>query len=465
MKKIYTLLLALCCFATVNAQKNYPILTLEEIGAATIINNEVLMVVIENIGDEPNLAFYDLEKKELMQKFSAKLPENTVANIIPCDNGLLYLLTMKKNPEKGYPLFDAIYSFDHKKDKIKLIYTEKEQITTPRIAAAVHLKLVLSTGVKNQPRLFNIEKGEFEPFSDNENIRMLCASDKHKSYVVVKINEIENEEEIPVYAMDRDGKVSEKIGTYNPSMRISTNKDDNHLPGFTITNTEYNWVSEAYDNSGFPLSGFEIASHPEIAKKFNETANMFEIREIISANETYMAAKGEHQFWVYNTKTLNTTKQKTVSDEDMAAIHTFLNEITEYTKTPVQSAALDQVFNAKFYTVTEKIQESEYGSSIATFIAFAQNNNYEVLMNKAMLTSLVAPKFKIENEQNAALFQDALNALYPPGTFEKKHIQCYKKENSWCFVRDESFGDLKGFVVQLNTNNTIKKIEYLNKIK
>lgn len=465
MKKLYTVLLVFCCFAAVNAQKNYPILTLEEIGAATIVDNEVIMIVVENVGEVPNLAFYDLEKKELMQKFSAKLPENPVCHLIPNDNGLVYLITLKKNPETGAPLFDAIYSFDSKKDKIAKVYTEKEELNVPRVAAAVHTKLVLSESIyQDQPRIFNLETGEFENFSDDKSMRMLCAADTHNSYVVFKENEFKDDDTVPVYVMDRDGKLSESVGTYDSRMRASTNKEENHMPGFTITNDDYNWIPEEYDNSGFPLSGFAIAMHTGLAEKYNKTDHLFDISEIVAANETYMAAKGKGQFWVYNTKTPNTSKPKTVSDEDMAAIEAYLNEQTEYIKTPLQSAALSEVFTATFYSVTEKMKAGDYGFSESTFIAFAQNNKYDVLLNEAMLSQLVAPEYKMENEQKAATFQDALNALYPPGTFDKKHIQCYKKDNCWCFVRGESFGNKKGFVVQLNDSNRIEKIEYSEKL-
>jgi hypothetical protein len=465
MKNIYILLLALCCFTAVNAQKNYPILTFEEIGAATIVYDEVVMMVVENIGEIPNLAFYDLKKKELMQKFSAKLPENPVSHIIPCDNGLIYLLTIRRADDSGYPMFDAIYAFDYKKDKLQKIYTENDPIPMPSGASAVRTKLVLSgRAFHEQPRIFNVNTKEFEVLSDDESLRVLCTSDKHGSYVVIKFSELTEDDSFPIYVLDKDGKMSEQLGVYDSRMTASTNKEENHMPGFTITNANYNWIPEAFDNSGFPLSGFAIAMHPGLAEKYNKTDHLFDISEIVAANETYMAASGKGQFWVYNTKTPNTNKPKTVSDEDMAAINAYFNEKIEYIKTPVQSAALEQVFNAKFYSVTEKIKQGDYGFSESSFIAFAENNKYEVLMNKAMLTNLVAPEFKIENEQNAIVFQDALNALYPPGTFDIKHIQCYKKDNSWCFVRGESFGDKKGFVVRLNANNAIEKIEYSEKI-
>jgi len=464
MKKLYILVFTLCCIAAVNAQKNYPILTLEDIGAATIVDREVIMVVVENVGDVPNLAFYDLEKKKLMQTFSAKLPELTIAHLIPCDNGLLYLITIKKNPEQGPPLFDAIYSFDHKKDKIVKVYTEKEQVRAPRDATAVHVKLVFSTGFKNQPRIYNTKTGEFEPFSDDKNLRMLCASDNHNSYVVVKMNEMEESEIVPIYVMDRNGELSESVGIYDSRMIASTNEEENHMPGFTFTNADYNWISEAYDNSGFPLSGFAIAMHPGLVEKYTKTDHLYDISKIVTANESYLAASGKGQLWVYNTKTPNTIKPKTVSDEDLAAIMAFYNEQTEYIKTPFQSAALEQVFSAKFYSITEKTKAGDYGFTESSFIAFAQNNKYDVLMNKAMLTALLAPAFILDNEQKAATFQDALNALYPPGTFDVKHIQCYKKDKTWYFVRGESFGDKYGFVVQLNNANKIQEIKYSDKL-
>ena len=466
MRKIFILLITLGCFVTVNAQKNYPILTLEEIGAAVIIPDEVIMVVVENVGEVPNLAFYDLEKKALMQKFSAKLPENPVAHLIPCDDGLVYLITIKKNPEDGPPLLDAIYSFDHNKDKIKLVYTEKENVYAPENAAAVHMKLVFSSMIfKNQPRIFNIEEKAFETFSDDENMRMLCASDEHNSYVVIKVNEVDDDETIPVYVMHKDGQLSESVGVFDSRMRASTNKEDNHMPGFTITNAEYNWVPEAFDNSGFPLSGFSIALHSGLAEKYNQTANLFDIREIVTANETYMAANGKGQFWVYNTKTPNPIKPKTVSDEDMTAINAWIDNRTEYIKQPIQSAGLEQVFDARFYSITQKTDLGDNAYSESAFIAFSYKEKYEVLLNISTLADLIKPEFKLDNEQKATTFQDALNALYPPGTFDKKHINCYKKDNTWYFIRGESFGKMKGILVSLDSSGKIETIEDKSEIE
>ncbi len=160
MKRLYLLLIVLTCFVSTNAQKNYPILTLEEIGAATIVPDEVNMIVVENIGEVPNLAIYDLEKKELSQKFEAKLPENPIAFIVPNDDGLLYLVTIKRGGEEdgGVPMFDAIYSFDIKSDKIEKIYSEEGVVPIPSSVTAVKSKLVFSGRIfHEQPRIFNLK--------------------------------------------------------------------------------------------------------------------------------------------------------------------------------------------------------------------------------------------------------------------------------------------------------------------
>lgn len=465
MKKIFILFLTLGCFITTQAQKNYPILTLEEIGAVAIISDEPIMVVVENVGEVPNLTFYDLEKKALMQKFSSKLPENPVAHMIPCDDGLIYLVTIKKNPEDGPPLFDAIYSFDHKKDEIKLVYTEKDNVNAPKTAAAVDLKLVLDTeGKRGQSRIFNLESGKYETFSENENMRILCTSDEHDGYVVLKINEFDYDDTVPIYVMDKNGNLTEPVGVFDSRMTASTNQEENHMPGITVTNPEYNWIPSAYDNSGFPLSGFSIAMHPGLAEKYNQTANLFDIREIVAANETYMAAKGNYQLWVYDTKTPNTIKPQTVSDEDMAAINRWIDNRTEYIKQPIQSTGLEQVFDVRFYLVTEKTDLGDNAYSEASFIVYALKGKYDVLLNISTLTDLVNPEYRLNNEQKAATFQDALNALYPPGTFDKKHIEYYKKDNVWYFIRGESFSMKRGFAVNVDANGQIQTIEEKSEI-
>lgn len=460
MKKTYLLLFILACFISANAQKNYPILTFEEIGAATMLTDEPILVVVENVGEVPNLAFYDLEKKELSQKFDTKLPENPIAFIVPNDDGLLYLVTIKRGEEDGVPMFDAIYSFDIKSDKIEKIYSEEGVVPIPSSVNAVKSKLVFSGRIfHEQPRIFNLKNKAFEVFSDDESLRVLCTSDAHDSYVIVKFTELEEDDSLPVYVMNHKNKLSSKVAVFSEDMVISTTEGENKLPGFKITDPAYSWISQAYDNGKFPLAGFFIATRPGLVEKYNKLANKFDIQEISAANGDFMAARSKSQFWVYNTKTPNTTKPKTVNDEDMTAIHKFLKDRTEYIKKPVQSAGLEEVFSAKFYFVTAKTDLGDNSYTESSFIVYAQDEKYNVLLEEAELKTLVTPDYKLNNELAAASFQDALNALYPPGAFDVKHIQFYEKEGSWYFIRGESFSLKKGIVVSADALGSIEKIE------
>lgn len=300
MKKLKTLLIAISCIVTANAQKIEPILSLEECGAAVLINEEPMMAVVENIGGKPNLALYNLEKKELMQCFKCVLPENPIAYMLPCDDGIIYLVTMKKNDGQGLPFFDAIYGFDHKKDQIKLYYKEKEEIYIPRSANAVHTKLVFYCGTfSKQPLIYNTKTLAFEPFSEDEDLRMLFSTDEGDTYVVFKTLEVRADDTVPVYSMKRDGTMSDVVGIYDSRMTLSTNKDENRLPGLTITNAKYNWLLDAFNQSGLPLSGFAMATRPGLAKKFNQFSNMYDISELTSATSDYVIAKAKHTLFVY----------------------------------------------------------------------------------------------------------------------------------------------------------------------
>jgi hypothetical protein len=153
-----------------------------------------------------------------------------------------------------------------------------------------------------------------------------------------------------------------------------------------------------------------------------------------------------------------------VSDEDRTAINAWIDNRTEYIKQPIQSAALEQVFDAGFYLVTEKTDLGDNAYSESDFIAFSYKGKYDVMLNVSTLAGMIKPEFKLDNEEKAARFQDALNALYPPGTFDKKHIQCYKKDNAWYFIRGESFGKKKGFLVSVDSTGKIEKIEEKSEI-
>ncbi|WP_347840667.1 hypothetical protein [uncultured Draconibacterium sp.] len=300
MKKIQLLLFILFCSTLLKAQKIEPILSVENCGAAVLINNEPIMALVEYRDEKPKMTFFNLKKKKVMQRFNCILPENKIAHIIPCDDGMLYLITQKENNEQGPPFFDAIYGFNYKTDQLKLYYKEEAEVYLPRSANAVHTKLVLYRGTfSKQPLIFNTETLAFEPFSDDESLRMLFSTDDGDKYIVFKTTEYRADDTVPVYVMKRDGTMSETVGIYDSRMTLSTNEEENRLPGVTITNPEYNWVIQAFNCSGLPLSGFGIATRPGLAKIYNQFANLYDITELTSATGSFVIAKAKTTLYVY----------------------------------------------------------------------------------------------------------------------------------------------------------------------
>ncbi len=464
MRSILTILFAIyaCLFA--NAQKNYPVFSIEECGAVCLIDNEPVMCAIEDLGGLPKLVLRNLEDGKENISYKSRLPENPVSNIVFSQKtGLLYLFTIRKQPETGNSLFDAIYSFSPKQDKLELIYKENEEKQDVKSVEVVDNLLVFTTKMFQQPDIFNTETKKFEGFVDDENIRMLCAAPSHNGFVVVNISELDGDE-AAVYFMDLERKLTPKLGTFNSSMRISTNEEENSLPGFNLTNDEYNWMVDEYNTSGFPLSGFSIATRANLAKTYNQLANFHEISSILDANDDFLIAKAKGVVSVYNIKTPVTKKPQTVSDEDLKAIQEYYDSRTTYEEQMITSTVLPQVFTGKFYNITETIKFDEYSYLQSSFVVCSANDGYKVLKEKEELMQAVNPGFILNSDVQAVMFQDAINAIYPPGTFEKDKIKFYKKESNWIFVRDESFGEEEGFVVKTNEKGKITEILYKSEI-
>ncbi|MCU4155605.1 hypothetical protein J1N10_06425 [Carboxylicivirga sp. A043] len=464
MRNLYTIVLLLYLSFMVSAQKNYPIVSIDDCLNLSLINDEPMAIAIINNGERNQLAFYHIEEKKCLQTFNAPLPDKKITQLLPCDDGMIYILTAKQKEGQRRPLFDAIYAFSYKKDRIVRVYEETEDITMPS-AALVRIKMYLSGNpFTKQPRVFNVQTKCFEPFSEDANLRLLFASDANKACIVMRESELSDDDTCPVYCRNEAGQISEQIGTYDSRMVMSTKKDENRMPGLTISNADYNWAKAAYDQTGFPHSGFSIATRPGLADYYSSLANRDELRTLLGMNSTYLAAKGKGKVFFYNVKEPCTQKPQTVSDEMMAGIKEHYNNLTSYIKTKLQSNALNEVFDACFYSITEQIHMDEYSRMEDHFIAFSHNGQYDVLKTEAQLLELIPPQFTIANEQDAILFQDALNTLYPPGTFAQKHIQCIQQEGQWLFVRDESFGDKKGYIVSLNADSHIMNIEKANKL-
>lgn len=464
MRNIVLLLSAFFFIFGAHAQKNYPIFTLEDVNLVCLKYDEPVMFAIESSEEKEQLIQIDLETGSIVKRFKSRLPKNIHAISICNNTGIIYFVTTRKHEETGEKILNSIYSFSPLKDKTDLLYKENGEIQASGSVSIID-NLIVFTGrvFSEQPKIFNTRTKQFEIFSENEDLRMLCTAPAHNAFVVMNISEVDGDS-VAIYVMNIDRSISEKVGIFNSSLRISSEKEENSLPGFNIINQAYDWIIDAYNTSGFPLSGFAIATRAELAMKYNQTANLFEIKALIAANNTYMVAKGRDKIFVYNTNKPVYDKPKTVSNIDLGLINEYFNSKISFKKDQLISPALQQVFNARFYVITEQEKNDSYTSE-SSFTLIDTNGNIGLLKDKNQLFKLLNPDFYLQNDKQAEVFQEALNELYVPGTFEKKHIAFYTEANKWIFIRDKSFGEKKGFVVEVTGQGRIRKIEYKSKIE
>jgi hypothetical protein len=246
------------------------------------------------------------------------------------------------------------------------------------------------------------------------------------------------------------------IGKFQPNLRISTEEDENKVPYFIIENKNFDWVSDSYNKNRYPSPVMMLADNKLVMDSYSKL-NEYEYISMLSfIDDTYLiGGRGSKKsISVYNIKNPKLTKTQTVSAEDMTGIEALMSSEISFEKEKIQSDVLQQVFNAVFYTIVFTEQETAESSRTQTFIAYFANGVYAELKEKEDIIFLIKKDFVL-NEENAIIFQDALDVLYPLDYFDKKAKMNYKKDNQWIFVRSESFGEKKGFVLFMNGSSKI----------
>ena len=246
------------------------------------------------------------------------------------------------------------------------------------------------------------------------------------------------------------------IGKYQPDLILSTTKDKNKVPYFIIENDKYNWVSKSYNANRYPSPVMMLADNKFIMDSYPKL-NDYEYISIISLiADTYLIGyrTSKNSISVYNIKNPKTVKTPTVSDEDMLGIEALISSEILFEKQKIQSDALLKVFDARFFKIIFTEKETEESNRTQEFIAYEKDDTYAKLKEKEDLIFLINGDFVI-NEANAIIFQDALDALYPLDYFDNKAKTNYQKDNRWFFVRSESFGEKKGFIIFSNANGKI----------
>ncbi len=156
-----------------------------------------------------------------------------------------------------------------------------------------------------------------------------------------------------------------------------------------------------------------------------------------------------------------------IPPNDAKLMDDFINSMLTFKKEIVTSDALTKVFSGAFYIVTPTYYHDDGTSSCEQYRVLVKDGRLSELepldqdKNLPLLFSLLKPGVTIKDENEANLFQDALDIIYPTDwTVDEKDKTSLIKDGKWLFLRGDFFGSKKGFMVTLDQNKKITQIDY-----
>ena len=436
------------------SQTNYELYSIENIEVYCPSPDNKSLYTIETIDNVQTLFKKNLVSGEILETYKTKLPTSDIdAMAVTDDEKSMFFVTNKENENGRLPLSDAIYRVSLKNGKIEKLYTLTKDISFLTKLVVIDNSLLLGP-YKGLSYLFNTSKLTNKPVLEDKNYRMIFAAPEQNGVIFVKMSDSEM---MDMYFCDFSKKMKlTSIGKFQPDLRISTEEDENKVPYFIIENKKFDWVSDSYNKNRYPSMVMMLADNKLVMDSYPKL-NEYEYISILSfIDDTYLiGGRGSKKsISVYNIKNPKLTKTPTVSAEDMAGIEAMLRGEISFEKQKIQSEALTKVFDAKFYKIIFTEKETEDSNRTQEFIAYEKEDTYAELKEKEDLIFLIKDGFVL-NEVNAIIFQDALDTLFPLDYFDNKAKTNYQKDNSWFFVRSDSFGEKKGFIIFTNANGII----------
>ncbi len=456
MKSITTLLLSFAIALSLFSQTNYALYSIENTYPVCLANDSNSFFGVHWNDKTAQINTYSFATGKVIQEYKTVLPEEPIKLIIQHpEKEILYLITEKKVDDTGARYIDAVYGFNIKRNKLKLLRKVYYNYKVPNKIGIVNNNLVLTT--LNEPTwLFNLKTNDFKKLNPNTDYQLLSIAPEQKGYLMLNVREFKNDK-VPVYFMNSKNEFSNLIGYVNPQVTIHSDKRHIQIPTITLEDSTYGWILKAIRYNCFPIYNFQIVMRPYWLKQVLSLGEVFSLSGILLVNKTYMITQSSNSILVYNYSEPFSSVPDNFTDEDISNLKEFLKKTDTYYKELINSDVLKQVFNALFFQV--------YSNNKLSHIAVQYYGNFTELKDYTQLTPFVKAGFNLSDKSDADTFQKALNALYPPDVFNRKYIKNYKLDNNWVFVRGEAFGNKYGAVVEFNDVNEIIKIEYKSSLQ
>jgi hypothetical protein len=141
-------------------------------------------------------------------------------------------------------------------------------------------------------------------------------------------------------------------------------------------------------------------------------------------------------------------------------------EIISLKPIPLNNDSLKELTDANIYELKLTINYS-----VDTLLVAKTNNKLVDLTKPSTpkdhngLVKIINPNFKLNNEKNVLILQNALDVLYPISKKEDSRVKTYfKKDGKWYFIRGKFFKNFKGYVFNIKNDGSILKARYELKI-
>jgi len=153
---------------------------------------------------------------------------------------------------------------------------------------------------------------------------------------------------------------------------------------------------------------------------------------------------------------------------DQAFFNKHLADLVHIEPIPIHTTALQQVVADPVF----KLKVSFGGEMTTTELAAKEGDKVVLISlpssdaNMPKLLNLMSPKFTLKSAQDGAVFQEALDALYPINDDDDSKLKSVKHDgNQWTFIRGKFFEHFLGFVVTTDKDGKITAIKYSLEIK
>ncbi len=472
MKNPYIKIVLIVIFAStlnnVIAQKNknYALYLIENARFLCVSSNEKSVFYLEeNEKGKGILVQRELLTGNIIKTFKTKFADLTIDHV-KASESLVYFSTYKKIEGERLGHFDGMYSINIKTQKLQQVLILKDTINQLRDFNLVGNLLILTPySRKGAPSIiYNLKEKTTTNLIIDKNYRIIFPIPEKNGLCILKEG---NNELDDVYFCDfsQENKLT-KIGAYQSSAVYSTNPEENKFPYFVINSEDSAWFYNSFNKNRYPSSIMRVADNTKLLAAYNKLDGYEFISSVYLVNNEIFIGFSSYlkKIAIYNIKTPKTVKETNLTEKQITLIDSFINNKVSYIKKAIDTTNIAPVFNARFYTITQKITD-EWGNSSSEYTVVEFENKFGTINNLGGLTKFVKKDFRLKTEADALLFEKALDVIYPLGVFAEKKKEHFKKNDKWYFVRDESFDVKEAICVDINADGTILKIGKLKEIK